>query len=132
VVWLAVAQNEALVAVTVHVPHVAPAGPREPEEDQVLVVRWRDGEDPLGPVADLVLAPQVDLGDDRADERSGERAITGGARPVDGGPQVGPQLAEADDTLDLVPAGQQLVDSGDLVEAPPGMALGDHVGEVAV
>ena len=101
VIRLPVPADEALVPLDVHVPHVAPRRPDDTEEDQRFVVRWGDGEDPLRPVPDLGATPQVDLGGDRSDERVGEPAIAGGARPLDRGAEVRPQLVEPGGAFDL-------------------------------
>ena len=60
--------------------------------------------------------------------RCASRRSLGGARPVDRGTEVGPQLVEAGDALDLGGPGEELMDVGDLVEAPLRMARRDHVG----
>ncbi len=91
----------------------------------------RQLEDPLRPVADLRLTAEVDLDGDGSDERVGEFQLARGARPVERGPQVRPQLAEPGNALDLVGARERGADLRDLVFAPVRVSLGDRVHGIA-
>lgn len=116
-VRLPVAVDETLEPVVVPYLLVSIGGDPEPEDDLLVVVRGREGEDPLGPVADLGLPAQVDLARDRADESAGELTVTGHAGPVEPGTEVGPQFGKSGDPFDLGRADQLVVDVGDLAEA---------------
>lgn len=87
--------------------------------------RRPDGEGALRPVTELVPAADGGLAGDRAEQGMGEPVVLGCAGPVDRGAQVGPELAEPGDALDLVRAGEQVLDVGELVEAVPGVRGGD-------
>jgi len=62
VVAVAVTADDQLVAVPVTAVHVTVRRPGEPEHDPVHVVGRDDGEDPLGPLADLPLTAQRHFG----------------------------------------------------------------------
>ena len=110
-VGVAVAVDEPLVPVVVSAL-LAPVGDaHQPEGDVIRLRPRREGEDPLGPVADLGLLAQVDLPDNGADKRVGQLTVAGGAGPVDTGPEVGPQLGEAGDPFDLGRADEQPVNA---------------------
>ena len=127
-VWLAVAVDQALVRLVVAVLLVAVGRAHKPIGDLFLIGRGGDGKDPLRPVADLGLLAQVQLGRHRAHERCCQLAGAGGAGPVEGSAEVGPELAEAGDSFDLGRADEQVVDVSDLLEAPLRVPLGNQVG----
>ena len=107
--------QEARVAVAVVVQHVSERRPHETENDGLVVFGWGHGEDPLGPVTDLAVATAEEpLHGNGADERGGEGEIASGAGPVNGGTEVGPQLGEPRDTLDLGVTAEQLTEVVDL------------------
>ena len=88
-VRLAVAADQTLVPGPVLAHLVALTHPGESEDDERGVVRWRDGQDALGPVADLGAAAERDLRHNRTDECVRERPVAGGAGPVDRGVRLG-------------------------------------------
>ena len=126
---LAVPADEALVPLGVELPHVPTRGPRESEDDQFLVVGWRDGEDPFGPVADLAATPQVHLGCDRTRPvlgRAGDHRWRTPSRPRRG--RLGHSSSRrATPSISAGPARSSWI-AGDLAEAPLRMARRDHVG----
>jgi len=63
---------------------------------------------------------------------AGQLTVAAGTGPVEAGTEVGPQLGEAGDTFDLGRADEQLVDVGDLVEAPLRVAPGDQVAGAVI
>ena len=92
---------------------------------------WSSGgaivEDPLGPVADLALAAQVDLGGDRSDQRAARarrRRWRTPSRPRPGGWATA-RSSRATPSISAGPASSwwMLVD---LVEAPPGVPRRDQ------
>ena len=128
-IGLPVSADEALVPLHVELPHVPTRGPGEPEDDQLLVVGWRDGEDPFGPVADLAPTPQIDLGRDRTrpESRASRRSSVAHAQSTAARRLGHSSSRRATPSISAGPASSAWM-RGDLVEAPLRMARRDHVG----
>jgi hypothetical protein len=76
-VRLTVPAHETLVSSVVPILLVTLRDPDKPEGEHVFGWRWRQGQDPLGPVRDLVATTQGDFRRDRTYQRIGQRGVAG-------------------------------------------------------